>query len=770
MLLLLFSASLSAQTATPNSSSTPTPPNRQVIASVSDNSIRFTSLGELIQIRLEVIAPSGEVLFDSGFKRANLIDWSASDKQGRRVADGSYLCVVTVRDASGAVTRRYAIGSLRDLSLRLNRSDDSLLTAAQVQATGPASGEDSMTIIDPGDSPAAVVLAHDGTTAHLVSGSGGLSISSGDFFANKLVEHIRLTAEGNVGIGVANPQAKLDVAGLIRASQGVIFPDGTVQYSASSKTLGAKSSRSSQKPGKPGSGDDFEVQSITQGRIVKFGDNAGTLADSIILETSGRLGIGTISPDSLLNVQGVIPSLLGHLSVIRATGSFNGFGLLMDATGTGNNNLGLAIAGVPKASFAWDNARNFFGMANFVFSANDFSLRLNADGSLTYHDGVTSAERFRVTAAGRVGIGTASPAASLDVVGNINSSTQFNIGGVRVLIAGSSNTFVGENTSFVNTGAFNSFFGNSAGRNNSAGFANTFIGQSAGLSNNAGSNNTFVGTSAGTRNTANSENTFMGSSAGLSNGDNDPNTLANFNTFVGNVAGLANQTGANNSFFGNDSGFGNVGGNDNTFIGVHTGFASGIASGSNNTLLGASSLLESAAITNATAIGSRAVVNQSNSMVLGSITGTNGATSDVKVGIGTNMPDRHLHIAGPGDQEIDPNVGSLAPIAVEAPKNLTIAVLDNERFGETGMQKTPTASGVDLAAIAVACGIRTSRIVRTMAEVTELRDLAHGGRGTAFAQIKINPEALPFVMPPADGVILTTRFRQSVLGDEALFN
>jgi hypothetical protein len=35
---------------------------------------------------------------------------------------------------------------------------------------------------------------------------------------------------------------------------------------------------------------------------------------------------------------------------------------------------------------------------------------------------------------------------------------------------------------------------------------------------------------------------------------------------------------------------------------------------------------------------------------------------------------------------------------------------------------------------------------------------------------KINPEALPFVMPPADGVILTTRFRQSVLGDEALYN
>ena len=149
--------------------------------------------------------------------------------------------------------------------------------------------------------------------------------------------------------------------------------------------------------------------------------------------------------------------------------------------------------------------------------------------------------------------------------------------------------------------------------------------------------------------------------------------------------------------------------------------------------------------------------------------GAMGGASMIGLGLALAQPKRHVLVIT-GDGEMLMNIGSLASIAVEAPKNLTIAVLDNERFGETGMQKTPTASGVDLAAIATACGIRTSRIVRTMAEVTELRDLAHEGRGTAFAQIKINPEALAFVMPPADGVILTTRFRQSVLGDEALFN
>jgi thiamine pyrophosphate-dependent acetolactate synthase large subunit-like protein len=149
--------------------------------------------------------------------------------------------------------------------------------------------------------------------------------------------------------------------------------------------------------------------------------------------------------------------------------------------------------------------------------------------------------------------------------------------------------------------------------------------------------------------------------------------------------------------------------------------------------------------------------------------GAMGAASMMGLGLALAQPKRKVLVIT-GDGEMLMNVGSLATIAVEAPPNLTIAVLDNERFGETGMQKTHTASGVDLSGMAAAAGIRTSRIVRTQGEVTELRDLAHRGSGTVFAQIKINAEALVFVMPPADGGILTTRFRQAVLGDSSLFN
>jgi thiamine pyrophosphate-dependent acetolactate synthase large subunit-like protein len=149
--------------------------------------------------------------------------------------------------------------------------------------------------------------------------------------------------------------------------------------------------------------------------------------------------------------------------------------------------------------------------------------------------------------------------------------------------------------------------------------------------------------------------------------------------------------------------------------------------------------------------------------------GAMGAAAMLGLGLAIAQPKRRVLVIT-GDGEMLMGLGALATIAVQNPPNLTVAVLDNERFGETGMQKTHTASGVDLAGMAAAAGFKTSRIVRTMPEVTELRDFAHRADGPVFAQVKINPEALYFVLPPADGGILTTRFRQSVLGDGSLYN
>ena len=235
---------------------------------------------------------------------------------------------------------------------------------------------------------------------------------------------MRLTEEGNLGIGTSEPKSKLDVAGVIRSQQGFVFGDGSTLNVNDKGVLTLTNGGGTVTPNTAGTG--------TQNYIAKWAETGGTgtLQNSGIFETAGgNVGIGTPTPDSLINIQGAIPSPQGHLGVLRTTGVNNGAGLLMDATGSGNNNLAFSVNGVLKSSFAWDVSRHFFGFVNFEYSGNDFGLRLNADGSLTYHDGASSVERFRITQGGNVGIGTNNPQSPLDVNGNFNVTGNATVSG-----------------------------------------------------------------------------------------------------------------------------------------------------------------------------------------------------------------------------------------------------------------------------------------------------------------------------------------------------
>jgi thiamine pyrophosphate-dependent acetolactate synthase large subunit-like protein len=140
-----------------------------------------------------------------------------------------------------------------------------------------------------------------------------------------------------------------------------------------------------------------------------------------------------------------------------------------------------------------------------------------------------------------------------------------------------------------------------------------------------------------------------------------------------------------------------------------------------------------------------------------------GGAALIGLGLAIAQPKRAVLVLT-GDGEMLMGLGSLATISVARPANLSIVVLDNERYGETGMQNSHTAYGVDLAAAARACGFAASSLVIAIDQVAVLREAIHAARGPLLAQVKVAPDKLPLVLPPSDGALLKNRFRAALLG------
>ena len=165
-----------------------------LIAAASAEKVRFLSPGPVRQLRVQIFSPDGSPLFDSDWKDGNVLDWPADNA----LASGSYRCLAMVREMDGRVTQK---------EFSIEQSDDAGLKV--------------------------MLLVHDGFNGSIVSTSGDLVFRFGNFLAAKDGERMRLTAEGNLGIGIDKPQAPLDVNGLIRTSKGIMFADGTVLTTAS---------------------------------------------------------------------------------------------------------------------------------------------------------------------------------------------------------------------------------------------------------------------------------------------------------------------------------------------------------------------------------------------------------------------------------------------------------------------------------------------------------------------------------------------------------
>ena len=430
-----------------------------VITSSAGSRVRFTAPGPTAQIRVQILVGNGVALFDSAWKNGNVLEWRPGS-----LADGSYLCVVMVKDLEGNVVQK-----------------ESSLTAREGEI-----------VIDPAEGQE-ILLLHDGSNGEIVTTSGDLKFSFGDFLTGKEKERMRLTANGD-----------LQIDGTIRASKGIVLPDGTIVASAEAVVARAPQLRA-------------------------------------------------ISP--------------------------------------------------PAAS----------------------SQRL------TPRPTVTPAFQFVVNDTG-VLVGTTNPAFRLDVKGEINTATQYDIGGSRFAHNyGTLNTFVGSGAgNFTTTGSNNTAMGLGVLNANTTGTANTGLGGSTLFSNTTGYDNLAAGTSALYANVDGYGNTAVGRSALFNN------TQGQNNTATGVRALQSTTTGTDNTAMGRDALFSNSNGFYNTAVGSQALIGNTI--GSNNVALGGFALANTTANSN-TACGFDALLfntTGSHNIGIGENGGRNLSTGDYNIDIGNS--------------------------------------------------------------------------------------------------------------------------------------
>ena len=141
--------------------------------------------------------------------------------------------------------------------------------------------------------------------------------------------------------------------------------------------------------------------------------------------------------------------------------------------------------------------------------------------------------------------------------------------------------------------------------------------------------------------------------------------------------------------------------------------------------------------------------------------GAMGGAAMVGLGLAKAQPQKSVLVLT-GDGEAMMGLGSLATIAVQRPANLSIVVLDNGRFGETGMQASHTGLGVEIDRVAASLGFAWTESVGDLAGIDGLRERSAAQSGAGLAVVRIKPENPPRVLPPRDCVYLKTRFRAAL--------
>ena len=200
-------------------------------------------------------------------------------------------------------------------------------------------------------------------------------------------------------------------------------------------------------------------------------------AGSNIYYNTGNVGIGTTSPGNKLTVNALVNYSEASVAITQS-GSFNGKGLLVRRSATaevvapvfavedsaGNNYFNVAADGSFSGTNGVSSGIFTIGQGGggpylrLSFNGGTKHYRLGTDDAQFYiHDEAASVRRFVIASGtGNVGIGTTSPAATLDVVGTAKING-LNIGYLNIPQTGSAKTasyslVVGDVGKFVELG------------------------------------------------------------------------------------------------------------------------------------------------------------------------------------------------------------------------------------------------------------------------------------------------------------------------------
>ena len=147
--------------------------------------------------------------------------------------------------------------------------------------------------------------------------------------------------------------------------------------------------------------------------------------------------------------------------------------------------------------------------------------------------------------------------------------------------------------------------------------------------------------------------------------------------------------------------------------------------------------------------------------------GAMGGAAMIGLGLALAQPKRRVLVIT-GDGEMLMGLGSLATIGVAHPRNLAVVVMDNQHYGETGMQRAHTGRGVELAGVARAANFAAATTIYTGQQLKSWIPKFYRGAGPIFAGVKVTTNPVPMTLPVREGPQIKNRFREALLGTDAL--